>query len=185
MTQTIIRMFERCFKSIKVFNPLALCNQVINLSFFSDCTLDSEYSSWSWLFQRKSSKQRGGVSEPINWHFAHRNKVVLYPEVLTGSQMESINLSIDFANSTNIFGWYSANYLEFVTLFFWKVPEIMSIDIGIEHILIFCIVQILLPIIVLLQKRFHQVPNLFLGMVFSLLTSFCGRNSPFWQTSEF
>lgn len=48
----------------------------------------------------------------------------------------------------------------------------MPIDIGIEQILVFCIVQTLLLIIVLLQKRFHQIPNLFLGMMFGLLTSF-------------
>lgn len=47
----------------------------------------------------------------------------------------------------------------------------MSLEIGIEHILIFCIVQTLLLIAVLLQKRFHQIPNLFLGMIFTLLTS--------------
>lgn len=48
----------------------------------------------------------------------------------------------------------------------------MPINIGIEHILIFCTAQTIMLIAILLQKRFHQRPNLFLGMIFGLLTSF-------------
>lgn len=47
----------------------------------------------------------------------------------------------------------------------------MQLEIGIEHVLIFCIVQTLMVIAVLLQKRFHQIPNLFLSLIFGLLTS--------------
>lgn len=47
----------------------------------------------------------------------------------------------------------------------------MPLEIRIEHILIFCIVQTVLIIIVLFQKRFRQMPNFFLGIIFSLLTS--------------
>ena len=47
----------------------------------------------------------------------------------------------------------------------------MPFEIKIEHVLIFCIVQTLLLIAILLQKRFHQIPNLFLGLIFGLLTS--------------
>lgn len=44
-------------------------------------------------------------------------------------------------------------------------------EIGIQHILVFCIVQTVILIAILLQKRFHQLPNLFLGLVFGLLIS--------------
>lgn len=47
----------------------------------------------------------------------------------------------------------------------------MHFEIRIEHVLIFCIAQTLLLIAILLQKRFHQIPNLFLGFIFGLLTS--------------
>lgn len=47
----------------------------------------------------------------------------------------------------------------------------MPFDIQIEHILFFCILQTLLLIGILLQKRFHQIPNLVLGIIFGLLLS--------------
>ena len=50
----------------------------------------------------------------------------------------------------------------------------MPINLGIEHILIFCIVQTLLLIGILMQKRFHQIPNLFLGVIFGMLTFIYG-----------
>lgn len=44
-------------------------------------------------------------------------------------------------------------------------------EIGISHILFFCIIQTLIIIVILLQKRFHQIPNFFLGLIFGLLTA--------------
>ena len=47
----------------------------------------------------------------------------------------------------------------------------MPFEISVEHILSFCILQTLLLIAILMQKRFHQIPNLFLGITFGLLTT--------------
>lgn len=47
----------------------------------------------------------------------------------------------------------------------------MPFQIGIEHILIFCIFQTILIIVILFQKKYHQLPNLFLGVTFGMLLS--------------
>lgn len=47
----------------------------------------------------------------------------------------------------------------------------MPFQIGIEHILLFCIFQTILIIVILFQKKYHQLPNLFLGVTFGMLLS--------------